>query len=577
MSFVELLQFIAFITVTLLLALPLGAYMARTFNGEATWPSKILDPIEGVIYQMSGIRAAEQQNWLQYFGAVLIFNALGGAALFLILMHQDLLPWNPQTLPGLPAALAFNVAASFITNTDWQSYSGETTLSYFSQMMGLTVQNFLSAATGLAVAVAVIRGFIRRENAKLGNFYVDTTRAVFYVLLPLAFIFAIFLITQGVPDSLHPSVSATTLEGTQQTIAQGPVASQIAIKMMGSNGGGYFNANATHPYENPTPLSNFAQLITLVLVAVALVLAFGKMVGDKRQGIALLVSMTILFLILFLLCYVMESQGNPAFAAFNIDQNITDLNSGGNMEGKEVRFGIFNSALWTTLTSATSNGSTNAMFDSLTPLGGFVALFNMLLGGIIFGGVGCGVYGILIYVLITVFIAGLMVGRTPEYLGKKIEAYEMKLAISAQLLYPICVLGFGVASLLTPEGALSLSAKGPHGLTQMIYAYASAAANNGSSFAGFNGNTNFQNIMLGIVMLIGRYGIMGIVLAIAGSLAAKKIVPVSNCTLPTHGPMFVVLLTIIILILGGLTYFPALALGPIAEHLSTLSSAGAIR
>ncbi len=571
MNLNALLQFTAFIAVTILLMLPLGAYMARVFSGEATWPGKILDPVEGFIYRMAGLRAAAQQSWTEYAGALLIFNFLGAGILFLLLMYQEMMPWNPQHLPGLSVDLAFNVAVSFMTNTDWQSYGGETTLSYFSQMLGLTVQNFLAAATGLAVAVAVIRGFTQREKRGIGNFYVDVTRAVFYVLLPLALLFAVFLVWQGVPDNMQPYVQATTIEGASQTIAQGPVASQIAIKMLGSNGGGYFNANAAHPYENPTPLSNFFQLISLVLLAAALVMAFGKMVGDKRQAWALLASMTILFLILFALCYYSEANGNPAFTAMGIDPNITDVNSGGNMEGKEVRFGIFNSALWATLTSATSNGSVNAMHDSFTPLGGLVPLFNMLVGEVIYGGVGCGLYGILIYVLITVFIAGLMVGRTPEYLGKKIEAHEIKLAVLAQLLYPVCVLGFGVVALLSPAGATSITAAGPHGLTQAIYAYASAAANNGSAFAGFNGNTVFQNIMLGIVMLIGRFGVIIPVLAIAGSLSAKKITPVSNGTLPTHGLMFVVLLTAVIVMFGGLTYFPALALGPIAEHLSTFS------
>jgi K+-transporting ATPase ATPase A chain len=572
MNLYEFLQFALFAVVTVLFMLPMGIYMAHVFNGQALWAGKILGPVEGVIYRMSGIRAAEQQTWRQYAGAVIVFNALGAAVLFLILMHQDMLPWNPQGLPGLPADLAFNIAVSFITNTDWQSYSGETTLSYFSQMLGLTVQNFLATATGFAVAIAVIRGFVHKENPGLGNFYVDVTRSILYVLLPLSLIFALFLIWQGVPDNMQPYVQATTLEGGQQTIAQGPVASQIAIKMLGSNGGGYFNANAAHPYENPTPISNFFQLISIIMLSVALVVTFGKMVGDRRQAWALLASMTILFLILFALCYFAESHGNPAFAHLGIDQIISGTNSGGNMEGKEVRFGILNSTLWATATSATSNGSLNTTLDSFTPLGGMVPLFNMLVGEVIYGGVGCGLYGILLYVLITVFIAGLMVGRTPEYLGKKIEAHEVKLAVIAQLLYPVCVLGFGVVSLLTPAGAASMSTTGPHGLTQTLYAYASAAANNGTAFAGFNGNTFFQNIMLGVVMLVGRFGVIIPVLAIAGSLAAKKITPVSAGTFPTHGVMFVILLTAVIIMFGGLTYFPVMALGPIAEHLSTISA-----
>lgn len=570
--FSVLLQFCAFLSVTALLAWPLGLYMARVFQGEQTWARAVLSPIEGVFYRLAGIRAAEPQSWSAYATAVLLFNSLGGVVLFFILRYQDILPWNPQNLPALRPDLAFNIAVSFITNTNWQSYSGEATLSYFSQMLGLTVQNFLSAATGFAVAAAVVRGFVQKENSGLGNFYVDVTRAVLYVLLPLSLVFALFLITQGVPQNLMPSVHATTLEGASQTIAQGPVASQIAIKMLGSNGGGYFNANAAHPYENPNPLSNFFQLVSILVLSIALVIAFGRMVGDKKQSWALLTSMTILFFVLLTLCYVAEGGSYAAFANLGIDQTTTDTNPGGNMEGKEVRFGIFNSALWATATSATSNGSVIAMHDSFSPLGGLVPLFNMLVGEVIYGGVGCGLYGVLLYVLITVFIAGLMVGRTPEYLGKKIEAHEIKLAIIAQLLYPLCVLGFGVMSLLTPQGAVSMSSTGAHGLTQTLYAYASAAANNGSAFAGFNGNTVFQNIMLGIVMLMGRFGVILPVLAIAGSLAAKKITPPSSGTFPTHGLMFVVLLTAVIVMFGGLTYFPALALGPVAEHLSSLSA-----
>jgi len=542
--------------------------MARVFNGDHVLTGRIIRPIERLIYRLAGIRVDVQQDWLGYATAVLLFNFLGVVVLFLILLFQDKLPLNPQHLPGVSLDLAFNIAISFITNTNWQSYSGETTLSPFSQMVGLTTQNFLSAATGFAVAVAVIRAFIRKETPLLGNFYVDLTRATLYILLPLALIFAVFLIWQGVPDTLSTSVQATTLEGAKQSIATGPVASQIAVKMLGSNGGGFYNANAAHPYENPTAFSNFIQLVSIVLLPIAFVLTFGRMINDRRQAWAILASMTILFLVLFAICYYAEAGGNPAFAKFGIDQTMSDLNSGGNMEGKEVRFGIFNSALWATATSATSNGSVIAMHDSFTPLGGLVPLFNMLVGEVIYGGVGCGLYGMLVYILITVFIAGLMVGRTPEYLGKKIEAHEVKLAVIAMLLYPVCVLGFGVIALLAPAGLKSLTANGPHGLTQMIYAYASAAANNGSSFAGLNANTVFQNIMLGIVMFVGRFGVILPVLAIAGSLVKKKIIPVSSGTFPTHSLMFVVLLTGVIVMFGGLTYFPTLALGPIAEHLS---------
>jgi K+-transporting ATPase ATPase A chain len=572
MRFDDLLQFLVFAGASIALIVPLGIYMERVFTGQPVGLDKIVGPVERLIYRIAGLHTDRQQDWVAYTKAVLLFNAIGMAVLFMILLAQGLLPLNPQHLPGLSLALAFNVAASFITNTDWQSYSGESTLSYFSQMLGLTVQNFLSAATGMAVAIAVIRGFIHKEERALGNFYVDVTRATLYVLLPLSLVLALILIWQGVPMNTQSYVTATTMEHATQTIAQGPVASQIAIKQIGSNGGGYFNANSAHPYENPTPLSNLFEMISIVLIAAAFVVTFGRMVGDKRQGRALLVSMTILFLALFALCYAAEMDGNPAFAAMGVDQVTGDGNPGGNMEGKETRFGVMNSALWATLTSATSNGSVNAMHDSFTPLGGLVPLFNMLVGEVIYGGAGCGLYGILIYVLVTVFIAGLMVGRTPEYLGKKIEAYEIKLAVFTMLLYPICVLGFGVPGLLIPAGAASISAPPPHGLTQAIYAYASAAGNNGSAFAGFNGNTTYQNIALGIVILLGRFGIIIPVLAIAGSLAAKKTVPASQGTFPTHGVMFIIMLTAVIVMFGGLTYFPAMALGPIAEHLALYPS-----
>jgi len=566
-----LLQFILFVAITMAFALPCAVYLTKVFASQPMGIDVIFGTIERLMAFIAGPRAMRQQNWSGYVVSVLFFNVLGGLLLFFILLFQHHLPWNPQHLANVSPDLAFNIAVSFVTNTDWQSYGGETTLSYFSQMVGLTVQNYLSAATGLAVSFAVIRGFIRKETGTLGNFYSDVVRVTLYVLLPLSLLFALFLLWQGVPQNMLPFVQATTLEGAQQTIAQGPVASQIAIKMLGSNGGGFFNANGAHPYENPTPLSNFVQMISILLLPIALVLAFGKLVGDKKQGHALFLSMTILFLVLCGLCLVCEETAHPALHALNVDQTISDTNSGGNMEGKETRFGIFNSVLWSVASTATSNGSSSSVLDSYMPLGGIVPLFNMLVGEVIYGGVGCGLYGILIYVLITVFIAGLMVGRTPEYLGKKIEAHEIKLAIISMFIYPICVLGFGVISLLTPEGAKSITALGPHGLTQTIYAYASAAANNGTAFSGFNANTMFQNIMLGVVMLIGRFGVIVPVLAIAGSLAAKKTIPASSGTLPTHGMMFVILLTGVIVMFGGLTYFPALALGPVAEHLSLFS------
>jgi K+-transporting ATPase ATPase A chain len=566
-----LLQFALFAIATMALAVPCAAYISRVFLRDNMVGDIVLGPIERLLGAIAGSQFTRQQNWWGYATSVLVFNALGMGLLFAILIFQAYLPWNPQNLGALSPDLAFNIAVAFVTNTDWQSYGGETTLSYFSQMAGLTVQNYLSAATGLAIAFAVIRGFIRRENPTLGNFYADVVRVTLYILLPLSLIFALFLITQGVPQNMLPYVQATTLEGGQQIIAQGPVASQIAIKILGSNGGGFFNANGAHPYENPTPLSNFIQMISILLLPIALVIAFGRLVGDRRQGWALFASMTVLFLVLLGICVACENVAHPALATLGVDQTISDVNLGGNMEGKEARFGIFNSALWTVATTATSNGSVNSMLDSYMPLGGLVPLFNMLVGEVVYGGVGCGLYGILIYVLITVFIAGLMVGRTPEYLGKKIEATEIKLSVLAMFLYPVCVLGFGAISLLSDEGAKSITAYGPHGLTQTIYAYASAAANNGTAFAGFNANTRFQNFLLAAVMFIGRFGVIIPVLAIAGSLAAKKTVPASSGTFPTHGLMFIVLLTGVIVMFGGLTYFPALALGPIAEHLSLIA------
>ncbi len=556
-------QFTAFVIATLAVVLPLDAWLGRLFDDTRSNGGAITRFLSG---------SGRPQTWLMYLRSIVVFNVLGGIILFLLLIFQNHFPHNPQNFPGVPPVLAFNIAVSFMTNTNWQSYGGETTLSYFSQMMGLTVQNFFSAATGIAIAFALSRAFIRREDQHLGNFYTDVTRGCFGVLLPLAIIMAIFLLAQGVPENLASYTQAQTMEGVPQTIAQGPVASQIAIKMLGSNGGGFFNANAAHPYENPTPLTNFIQMISIAALPIAVILAFGRIVGDRRQGWALLITMAILFLGFFAVCVHYEMHGVPTLQALGVDQSTNATNPGGNMEGKEVRFGVMNSSLWAVLTTSTTNGSVNSMHDSFTPLGGMVLLFNMLLGGVIFGGVGCGLYGMMMYVLIAVFISGLMVGRTPEYLGKKIESYEVKLAVLAQLLYPACILGGGMLSLLIPAGASSISTPGPHGLTQTLYAYASATANNGSAFAGFNANTNFQNILLGIIMLIGRFGIIIPVMAIAGSLASKKIIPVSNGTLPTHGAMFIVMLLGVILMMGGLTYFPVLALGPLAEHLQAFGA-----
>ncbi|MDR3448766.1 MAG: potassium-transporting ATPase subunit KdpA [Alphaproteobacteria bacterium] len=563
-----LLQLIVFAAVTLALAVPCAIYITHIFTRQPMAGDVVLGTIERFFAAVAGPHLAHEQSWRAYAFSVMFFNLMGGALLYGILLFQNYLPWNPQNLAGLSPDLAFNIACSFVTNTNWQSYGGETTLSYFSQMAGLTVENYLSAATGIAVSFAVVRGFIRKESLTLGNFYADVTRITLYIFIPMSIIFALFLIWQGVPQNMSAYTQATTLEGAQQIIAQGPVASQIAIKMLGSNGGGFFNANGAHPFENPTPLSNFAEMVSILLLPVALVLAFGRMVNDKRQGRSLFICMTGLFVILLGIAWAFEASTHPALSALGIDQNVTDINSGGNMEGKETRFGIFNSVLWSVATSATSNGSVNSMLDSYMPLGGLVPLFNLLVGEVIYGGVGCGLYGILVYVLITVFIAGLMVGRTPEYLGKKIEAREIQFAMVAMFLYPVCVLGFGMLGLLTPAGAKSVTATGPHALTQAIYAYASAAANNGSAFGGFNANTLYQNVMLGFVMLLGRYGVILPVLAIAGSLASKKTVPASGGTFPTDGFMFIILLAGVIVMFGGLTYFPVFALGPIAEHLS---------
>ncbi len=566
MTVLSLTQFLFFAVLTLALSLPFSYYIGRLF--KASEPGKACTAVERLVLKMAGPCAAAQQNWRGYLFSVLFFNLIGGLLLYLIVRFQSLFPLNPQNFGNLSPDLAFNIAVSFMTNTNWEPFGGETTLSFFSQMAGLAVQNFLSAATGLAVAFAVVRGFINRENPNLGNFYADLIRITLYVLLPLALVFSVFLIWQGVPQTMQPFVQAATLEGETQVIAQGPVASQMAIKMLGSNGGGFFNANSAHPYENPTPLSNLAEMIAILLIDLGLVLAFGRMVGDRKQSRPLLICMSSLFVISLALCLFFESQAHPALATMNVDQVQSAVNPGGNMEGKEVRFGIFGSVLWSIATSATSNGAVNSMLDSYMPLGGLVPLFNLLIGEVIYGGVGCGLYGMLIYVLMTAFIAGLMVGRTPEYLGKKIEASEIKYAVFAMFLYPVCVLGMGAISLLAPQGAHSITAYGPHGLTQTVYAYASATANNGSSFAGFNANTVFQNSLLGIVMLLGRFGVIAPVLAIAGSLAKKKIVPASGGTFPTHGGVFLVLLTGVVLLFGGLTYFPVLALGPIAEHLS---------
>jgi len=572
MNAAGILQIVVYCAFLVATSVPLGLYMARIYGGEKTWLSPVLDPVEKFLLISFGVKRDQEQHWTAYAVSLLVFNLVTLLALYAILRLQSFLPFNPAGQAAMTPDLAFNTAVSFTTNTNWQNYGGETTLSYFSQMAGLAVHNFTSAATGLCVAVAVIRGFSRRSAKTLGNFYVDLVRGLVHVLLPLSILFTLFLVWQGVPQNLDAYVSATALDGgAAQTIAQGPVASQDAIKLLGTNGGGFFNANSAHPYENPTPLSNFGQMWSIVVVSAALVFAFGKLVKDFRQGRALFIAMGIMMVVGVGLAYWAESDGNPLFTPLGIDQTASDVNPGGNMEGKELRFGIANSALFATVTTDTSCGAVNSMHDSFTPLGGLVPLANMMLNEVIFGGVGAGLHGMIIFVIVTVFIAGLMVGRTPEYLGKKMEAKEVKLAVLAILVFPLSVLGLGALSVTLPAGVAAISAAGPHGLTEALYAYASTTANNGSAFAGFSGNSLYQNSLLSIAMLLGRFIVIVPTLAIAGSVAAKKLVPPSAGTFPTHGTLFIGLLIAIVVVVGGLTFFPFVALGPLVEHLSLIN------
>jgi K+-transporting ATPase ATPase A chain len=553
----DLLQAGLYALLLVALAIPLGAYVARVFSGEA----RFLAPAERTVLGAAG--GENPQSWAAYAAALLAFNAAGFGLLFLILSFQNFLPLNPQGFDGLSWHLAFNTAVSFVTNTNWQSYGGETTMSHFSQMVGLTTQNFLSAASGMAVAAAVMRGFAARNARTLGNFWQDLTRIILYILLPLALAFALVLLALGAPQTLAASVEATTLEGGRQTIAFGPVASQVAIKMLGTNGGGFFNVNGAHPFENPNAIANFVQMLAILAIPAAMVFSYGRMVGDRRQGYALFAAMAVLIATAFVAIYAAERAGNPLHAAFADP-------AAGNMEGKEVRFGVVNSALWAVTTTAASNGSVNAMHDSLTPLGGLVAMLNIQLGEIVYGGVGVGLTGMLLFVILTVFLAGLMVGRTPEYIGKKIEAREIKLAALTLLIMPIGILALAALAIATGDAQASVQDIGPHGLSELIYAYTSATGNNGSAFAGFNANTAFHNTFLGLAMLLGRFGYILPILAIAGSLAAKTPAEATAGTFPTHGPVFVVLLIVTILIVGALTFLPVLALGPIAEHVSML-------
>jgi len=553
----DLLQAGLYALVLLAVAVPLGAYVARVITGDV----RFLAPLERAILGAAG--NSGPQRWSAYAVSLLAFNAAGFLLLFLLLLYQNLLPLNRQGFDGLSWHLAFNTAGSFVTNTNWQSYGGETTLSHFSQMIGLTTQNFLSAASGIAVAAAVARGFAARQATTIGNFWQDLVRIVLYILLPLSLLFALVLLALGMPQTLAASVEATTLEGAKQTLALGPIASQIAIKMLGTNGGGFFNANGAHPFENPNAVANFLQMIAILAIPAALVFSYGRLVGDRRQGYALFAAMAILIVTAFVALYAAERVGNPLHAAFADP-------TAGNMEGKEVRFGIVNSVLWAVTTTAASNGSVNAMHDSLTPLGGLVAMLNIQLGEIVYGGVGVGLTGMLLFVILTVFLAGLMVGRTPEYLGKKIEAREIKLAALTLLIMPIGILALAALAIATGNAQSSVQDSGPHGLSELIYAYTSATGNNGSAFAGFNANTPWHNAFLGLAMILGRFGYILPILAIAGSLAAKTPAAATAGTFPTHGPVFVVLLIVTILIVGALTFLPVLALGPIAEHVSML-------
>jgi len=562
------LQIALYCVIIIAITRSIGGYMTRVFNGERTFLSPVLRPVEGLLYTLSRVDEKEEQHWLTYAVAMLAFSLLGVVSLYAIQRLQNVLPFNPQDLPAVSDHLAFNTAVSFVSNTNWQSYVPEQTMSYFTQMAGLTVHNFLSAATGIVLAVAFIRAFARRSAKTVGNFWVDLTRCTLYILLPISVVVGLFFVWQGMPQNLNAYVSATTLEGGMQTIGQGPVASQEVIKMLGTNGGGFFNANSAHPYENPNAITNLIQIILIFSLGAGLTNVFGRMVKDQRQGWAVFAAMGVLFLAGVSVAYWAEAPGNPAFARFNVDQVATELQSGGNMEGKEVRFGIANSALFATITTAASCGAVNSMHDSYMPLGGMIPLVNMLLGEVIVGGVGAGLYGMLLFAILAVFVAGLMVGRTPEYLGKKIEAKEVKMAMLAILILPLSILGFSAIATVVPLGLAGPLNSGPHGYAEILYAYTSGTANNGSAFAGLTANTPFYNTTLGFAMLIGRFLMIVPMMAVVGSLAGKTIVPASGGTFPTHTPLFVGLLVGVVLIMGGLTYFPAVALGPLVEHFA---------
>jgi K+-transporting ATPase ATPase A chain len=596
-----LLQLALYVVVLVLLVKPVGAYMARVFQGERTFMSTVLGPFERLIYRVAGVDPAGESDWKHYAAGVLLVNFLGFIAVYALLRLQGVLPLNPQGLGAVSPDSSFNTAVSFATNTNWQGYAGEATMSYLTQMLGLAVQNFLSAASGIAVLIALIRGFTRRETAEIGNFWVDFTRSNLYVLLPLSLILALVLVSQGVVQSFAPyetatlvepvviQVPATNVDGaprldaagapvlkkqtiTSQTLPLGPAASQVAIKQLGTNGGGFFNVNSAHPFENPTPLANFLEVLAILLISAALCYTFGVMVNDRRQGWAVLVAMLVIFVPLMVGAFAAEQAGNPRLDALGVDQAAAETQPGGNMEGKETRFGIANSALWATATTAASNGSVNSMHDSYTPLGGLVPMWLMQLGEVVFGGVGSGLYGMLMFAIVAVFIAGLMVGRTPEYLGKKIDAYEVKMAAIVLLVPPVLVLLGTAVAVMVPAATAGVANPAVHGFSEILYAFSSAGNNNGSAFAGLSANTPFYNVALGVVMWLSRYWLMVPVLAIAGSLAAKRATATTAGTLPTHTPLFVTLLVFVVLLVGALTFVPALALGPIVEHLQLYGS-----
>lgn len=565
-----------YLVVLLALVKPIGGYMARIYQGEPTVLGRLLGPFERLLYRLAGVDPEEEMTWKGYAIAMLAFNFAGFVAVYLLQRAQALLPLNPAGLPAVPPHSAFNTAVSFATNTNWQSYGGETTMSYLTQMLGLTVQNFVSAAAGMAMCVALFRGLARRSAKTIGNFWVDMTRSTLHILLPLSVVLALLLVSQGVVQTFSGPAQVSFVEAqkddkgavvAEQTLSVGPAASQIAIKQLGTNGGGFYNVNSAHPFENPTPLANFLEMLSILVISGALCYTFGVMVKDTRQGWAVLAAMTVLLVAFLLPCLYYEQAGNPALTRLGADQTSSLTQSGGNMEGKEARFGIASSAIWATATTAASNGSVNAMHDSFTPIGGLVPMVLMQLGEVVFGGVGSGLYGMLIFAVVAVFVAGLMVGRTPEYLGKKVEAFEMKMASVAVLVPCACVLiGTAIAS-VAPGGVAGVSNPGAHGFSEILYAFSSASNNNGSAFAGISANTPFYNTALGLAMLLGRYWIAIPVLALAGSMAAKKTVPAGPGTFPTHGPLFVALLIGTVILVGALTFIPALALGPVVEHL----------